>query len=65
LKFGAFLPLSMMFFRWRLHRKVFLFGLSLPDLPKMKPLLLLADLATAEMGRLDQKKKISKILTPI
>jgi hypothetical protein len=34
---------------------------KLPDLPKMRSLLLLADLAIAKMGRLGQRKKISKI----
>jgi hypothetical protein len=38
---------------------------GLPDLPKMRPLLLLANLANAKMGRLDQRKKISKISTLI
>jgi hypothetical protein len=36
---------------------------ELPDPPKMRPLLLLADLAIAKMGRLGQRKKISKIST--
>jgi hypothetical protein len=35
------------------------------SLLKMRPHLLLADLATAKMGRLDQKEKISKISTLI
>jgi hypothetical protein len=32
------------------------------DLPKMRPLLLLGDLATTKTGRLDQRKKISTLI---